>query len=63
MRKHGPLSLQRRVEDAAALHAHSIYATIPRERGSKPLTLQDFKLYRQPDDSPIDLETAMETWR
>lgn len=65
--KHGPLHLQQRVADAAALIALTVSNTAPRTRGSRPLEFADFLLYRpainEVDGAPIDLETAMAEWR
>ncbi len=62
--KHGPLHLQQRVTDAAALCATTVANSVPRKT---PAKLEDFVLYSAPDTSDdcaaIDLETAMATWR
>lgn len=65
--KHGPLHAGKRIEDAAALIALHVNATIPRGSRAKALRLEDFQLYRQPpvetEAVPVDLATAMEQWR
>lgn len=64
--KHGPLHLQQRMVDAAALVAHSVSSTVMRKPGSAAPSFEDFLLYRQHVDvleQPIDLETAMATWK
>lgn len=64
--KHGPVHLQQRVVDAAALVAHGVSCTVMRPAGSAPPLFKDFVLYRsavEADEQPVDLETAMATWR
>lgn len=61
--KHGPLHLQQRMVDAAALLALTVANSVPRKSAAK---FDDFVLYQvqaQEEGAVIDLETAMATWR
>lgn len=65
--KHGPLHIQPHIEHAAALVAYVISGTVPRGKGQKGADFMDFlpqrELTRVQEPEPIDLETAMATWR
>lgn len=65
--KHGPLHIQPHIEHAAALVAYVISGTVPRGKGQKSPGFMDFlpqrELIRVQEPEPIDLETAMATWR
>ncbi|WP_370679375.1 hypothetical protein [Comamonas sp. GB3 AK4-5] len=65
--KHGPLDCARRIEHAAAVVAHTVSCTVPREKGSKPPALETFLMYERAaepaQEVAPDLQTAMETWR
>lgn len=61
--KHGPLHMQQRVVDAAALQAVTSANSVPRKTAAQ---FSDFVLYqvREAEDAtPIDLETALAIWR
>lgn len=70
--KHGPLHLQHHIEHAAALVAYVISGTIPRGKGQKGPDFADFLPSHAKggcaandahEEGPIDIETAMATWR
>ena len=61
--KHGPLHLQQRVVDSAALVAVTTANSVPRKTAAN---FDDFVLYKasEPEvEVVIDMETAMATWR
>jgi hypothetical protein len=70
--KNGPLHAQPHIEHAAALVAYMVSSTVPRGKGQKGPEFSDFLPKRTavveaandaPDEAPIDLATAMATWR
>ena len=65
--KHGPLHAGKRIEDAAALIALHVNATIPRSKGAKLPRFEEFQMYRrapvEAEAVAVDLATAMERWR
>lgn len=70
--KHGPLHLQAHIELAAATVAYTVSGTVPRAKGKKGPEFSDFLPKRAvaaesandaSEQAPIDLDTAMATWR
>ncbi|MDR0259623.1 MAG: hypothetical protein LBE51_13640 [Acidovorax sp.] len=70
--KHGPLHTQSHIEHAAALVAYMVSSTVPRGKGQRGPEYADFLPKRAattgaandvPAGAPIDIDTAMATWR
>lgn len=70
--KHGPLHTQPHIEHAAALVAYMVSSTVPRGKGQRGAEYSDFLPKRAatveaandvPGGAPIDIDTAMATWR
>ena len=64
-KRHGPLWHGPRLEHGAALVAHTVASVAPRKKGARGPKFSDFLPQRAQASSgePIDLETAMKTWR
>ena len=70
--KHGPLHMQPHIEHAAALVAYVVSGTVPRGKGQKGPDFVDFLPASAKgaivasdvaEEAPIDIDTAIATWR
>jgi len=61
---HGPLHTQHHLERGFGLVAYLIASSIPRKPGTRAPRFEDFMpKSKEATDGPIDLATAMRTWR